>query len=224
MPKWTSSERQAHLVRLWVTFGNRCLQGHTTCPNPEHYIHYKPKAVTFPIPVLVPCQDRDGNPLKDKDGNRLYLTIYQTGKGIVYKATVCRLYDLQSKRMIAFWASEDREARNFLLRLQRQTLHRICERGSLRGRFNAISRTIYADNQPQFYFEAIGISGLTFKPFAKVRLASSFLHLHIELGDTLKAISKNKRRKAIRYGKALPIPVQKQVDSLCAKAVTKYLS
>ena len=223
MPKWTSSERQAQLVRLWVKYGNKCLQGHTTCANPGHYVYLKPKAVTFAIPDLVECRDRDGNPIRDKEGNQIYITRYLEGKGVVYKAEVCRLYDFQSKLMIAYWTSDDRDAKSYLLRIQKQALHRFGERGSLRGRFSAISRTIFADNQPLFYFEAIGISGLTFKPFAKVRLASSFLHLHIDLGDTLKATSKNKKRKAIRYGKALPIPVQKEVDSLCAKAVTKYL-
>jgi hypothetical protein len=64
---------------------------------------------------------------------------------------------------------------------------------------------------------------LTFKPFAKVRVASTFTALHIELGDTLKAVSKNKRRKAIRYGKPLTREVQKEIEAKCDKAARHYL-
>jgi len=80
----------------------------------------------------------------------------------------------------------------------------------------------YAE-QPEYYLEGIGISGLTFRPFAKVRLASSLVQLHIDLGDTLGQVSKAKRRKAIRYGKALPQEVQDAVDGICNKAVRRYL-
>ena len=124
--------------------------------------------------------------------------------------------------VIKDWIAEDREARSYLLRLQRQVLHRIPERGSLRGTFNAISRTIYHDNQPRYYLEGIGISGLTFIPFAKVRLASSFTRLHVDIGDILKGLSKNKRRKAVRYAKALPVEAQREVERLCSRAVAHY--
>lgn len=223
MPKWSTPERQAVLVRLWAEYGNRCLYGHPTCANPLHYLDFRPKVVLIPKPVHLPCQDRSGNAIRDRDGNQLYLTLYKTTKGVVYEIALSRLYDKVSNELIADWKADDRQARGFLLSLQRQLLHRIPEKGSLRGTFNAISRTIYHDNQPRYYFEAIGISGLTFRPFAKVRLASSFMRLHVDLGDTLKGISKNKRRKAIRYSKALPIPIQREVDSLCAKAVRDYL-
>lgn len=125
--------------------------------------------------------------------------------------------------LVKDWIADDRDARAFILRLQRQTLHRLPERGAIRGIFSAISRTIFHDNQPLFYFEGIGISGLTFQPFVKVRLASSCTRLHVDIGDVLRGVSKNRRRKAIRYSKALPPEAQRQVDSLCGRAVADHL-
>ena len=88
----------------------------------------------------------------------------------------------------------------------------------MRGRFNTIAKDRFYAEQPEYYLEGIGISGLTFKPFAKVRLASSFMHLHIDLGDSLKGIGKNQRRKAIRYGR-----VSEAINQKVRQAVRHYL-
>jgi hypothetical protein len=103
-------------------------------------------------------------------------------------------------------------------------LHHIPEVGALRGQFNAISRDIYFEGQPQYYLESLGVSGLTFKPFAKIRIASSFARLHVDIAEPLKAVSKNKRRKAIRYGQTLPVEIQKQVEAICNRAIAHFLS
>ena len=126
--------------------------------------------------------------------------------------------------LIKDWIADDREARAYLNRIISRSLHRIPEIGALRGSFNAISRDIYHDKQPQYYLEALGISGLTFRPFAKIRIASSFTRLHVDIGEPLKAVSKHKRRKAIRYGQSLPVEVQKQVEEICNRAIAHYLS
>jgi hypothetical protein len=94
----------------------------------------------------------------------------------------------------------------------------------LRGQFSSIAKDIFFANQPLFYLLGYGISGLTYKPFARVRLASSYVHLFVDLGDTLKTISKVKRRKAIRYGKALPLEVQQEVEQVIRLAVRHYLN
>ena len=133
-------------------------------------------------------------------------------------------YDKHTKELVADWVAVDRDARSYLLRLQRQALHRIPEKGSLRGTFSAISRDIFFDKQPQWYLESLGISGLTFKPFAKVRIASSFVRLLVDIAEYLKPLSKNKRRKFARYGKGLPVPVQREVEQACNRAIAHYLS
>jgi len=85
------------------------------------------------------------------------------------------------------------------------------EGGRTKGDFNAIARDIFFASQPLYYLEGLGVSGLTFRPFAKVRLASSFIALHVDVGDAMRNESKNKRRKAVRYGKITP-EVKKEVD------------
>jgi len=133
-------------------------------------------------------------------------------------------YDYYIIGLIKDWVADDREAKAYLNRIISRMLHHIPEVGALRGQFNAISRDIYFDSQPQYYLESLGVSGLTFKPFAKIRIASSFARLHVDIAEPLKAVSKNKRRKAIRYGQTLPVEVQKQVEAICNRAIAHYLS
>ena len=125
--------------------------------------------------------------------------------------------------LIADWIADDRAQRQAEIKAEWKALHGLGERGRMRGQFNAISRDIFFAKQPQFYLEGLGISGTTYKPFAKIRLASGFVYLYVDLGDTLKAMSKSQRRKVLRCGKALPWEIQGQVDFLCRLAVKHYL-
>lgn len=106
----------------------------------------------------------------------------------------------------------------------RRQMHGLAERGPVKGRFNAIGRDVFFGQQSQYYLEGLGISGLTFKPFAKVRVASGYVYLFVDIGDTLKGLSKSKRRKGIRYGKALPAAVQDEIDQACNRAIRRYLA
>jgi len=137
------------------------------------------------------------------------------------------LYEAKVGSIIADWQADDKAEALALWRKEEKAIHGLGERSyPLRGEFSAIAKEIYHAQQPQFYLLGLGVSGLTFKPFAKVRLASSFigLHVYVDLSDTLKSVSKNKRRKAIRYGKALPLEIQAKVDKLCNEAVRHYLA
>jgi hypothetical protein len=70
----------------------------------------------------------------------------------------------------------------------------------------------------------LGIDSLTFKPFAKVRIASSIVALHVDISEALKPLSKCKKRKAIRYGKPLPNTIAEVVSESASRAVSKYLA
>ncbi|HLE79976.1 MAG TPA: hypothetical protein VJA25_01630, partial [Dehalococcoidia bacterium] len=37
-PRWATAVRKARLVEFWGRYGNRCLEGHRTCPDPSHYL------------------------------------------------------------------------------------------------------------------------------------------------------------------------------------------
>lgn len=127
--------------------------------------------------------------------------------------------------LIADWKADDRQQALAELEVERIALHSLGERRyPLIGRFNAISQTIYADNQPLYFIQGLGISGLTFKPFAKVRISSSFMRLYIDLGDTLKRVSKARRRKAVRYGKPLPVQIEKTINGIVREAVRHFFA
>jgi len=119
--------------------------------------------------------------------------------------------------LIAEWIADDRAERQAELRLEQRQLHNLNERRApLRGRFSAIGKDIFYANQPQYYFLGFSISGLTFKAFVKVRLASTYVNLYVDVD--LKGVSKNKRRKAIRYNK-----VTDEVRQGINKAIRHYL-
>jgi len=133
-------------------------------------------------------------------------------------------YETYIEGLIADWRADDRQKDTAEWQEERKRLHSLAERRyPLRGQFSAIAKDIYFAKQPLFYLLGMGVSGLTFKPFAKVRLASSFVSLYVDLGNTLKGVSKAKRRKAIRYGKPLPLELQKKIERVCKLAVTHYL-
>jgi hypothetical protein len=111
-------------------------------------------------------------------------------------------YEVFIENLIKDWVKDDKAQSQAEWEAERKALHSLAERRyPLRGQFSVISKDIFFTSQPQFYLEGIGISGLTFQPFAKVRLASSYMRLYIYLDDTLKDMSKNARRKALRYGR-----------------------
>lgn len=201
MPKWATPSRQTHLVKLWLEHGNKCLYGHKVCPEPSHYLYGEPKGITIAIPTKVACRDSEGNPIT-KDGKQVYVTLYATKTVTVYEPKIARLYELKSEQAIKAWIADDRAQRQAQWQLEQRQLHSLAERRyPLRGQFSTIAKDIFFGEQPQYYLDGIGISGLTFKPFVKVRLASSFMRLHIYLDDSLKDIGKNARRKALRYGR-----------------------
>jgi len=124
--------------------------------------------------------------------------------------------------LIIDWQADDRAQSLAEWQAEQRQIHCLGERGRTKGEFNAISRDIFFASQPQHYIDGLGISGLTFRPFAKVRLASSYVVLFVDIADALKGESKNKRRKAIRYGKPLPQEIQKAIGLECSKAIRDY--
>lgn len=159
----------------------------------------------------------------------LLIRLFLNGNGFcIYGHQHCLIpehyYELYIEDLIADWKADDREGRKADWQAERLLLHRTAERRyPLHGQFSAVSKDIFFANQPQHYIVGLGISGLTFKPFAQVRVSSSFVNLYIDLGNTLKGLSKSKRRKAIRYGKPLPPTIEQSIADICRQAVRHYL-
>jgi len=225
MPKWATPDRQTALANLWALFGNKCLLGHSVCPNPEHYVYLKPVIETVGKSVKLLCKDRQGNTILDSKGNQMYLTLYYPQTITIHKPTISRLYDFLTEQIIEGWKASDRELDKAQWQAEQRAMHNLGERTyPLRGQFSAISREVFADNQPLYYLQGQAVSGLTLTPFVKVRLASSYIRLFIDLGEALRQVSKSKRRKAIRYGKPLPREAEAIIRGKVYEAVKDYLT
>ncbi|GAI24446.1 unnamed protein product, partial [marine sediment metagenome] len=134
-------------------------------------------------------------------------------------------YEARIKSIIAEWKHLDKEQRQAEWEAERKALHSLGERSyPIRGQFSAVSRDIYAESQPLYYLEGQAVSGLTFKPFVRVRLASSYIRLYVDLGEALRQVSKSQRRKAIRYGKPLPPTTRQAIMRKVMEAVRDYYS
>jgi len=94
----------------------------------------------------------------------------------------------------------------------------------LRGQFSGVSRDIWHETQPLYYLEAIGMDGIKLRPFAKVKIGSSYMRLYIDLGDALRKTSKNKRHKVLRYGKGWATDTQANITEIIGLAVRDYLN
>ena len=134
-------------------------------------------------------------------------------------------YDERIQVIIKDWKSDDREQAKFEWQAERKAMHSLSEKTlPLRGHFSGVSSEIWHNSQPVYYLESIGMDALRMKPFARVKLAGSYQHLYIELGDSLRSVSKNRRRKAIRYNKPLPLSVNERVTQLINEAVNHYFN
>jgi hypothetical protein len=134
-------------------------------------------------------------------------------------------YELFIEDLIADWKQADREQREAEWLMTLKAIHSLGEhKYPLRGQFSAISKAIWGDSQPLFYVQHLGISGITLKPFAKVKVPSSYMTLHVNLGDTLRKVGKCKRRKAIRYGKPLPRTIEQEISLIVREAIFHYLT
>ena len=134
-------------------------------------------------------------------------------------------YELYIEGLIGGWKAEDRELAIIDWLAERKAIHSLGERRyPIAGRFNNISMDIFHDQQPLYYREGLGMNGLTLTPFAKVKIGSSYMRLYVDLGDSLRGVSKNKRRKAIRYAKQLPKSVENRIAERVWLAVRDYLN
>ena len=161
--------------------------------------------------------------------NVLVQMFLSSGGFCVYGHKKCLIpehhYSLYIELLIKDWKHLDRELDTALWEAERKALHSLGERTyPVRGQFSAVSRDIYAESQPLYYLEGQAVSGITLMPFVKVRIASSYIRLYVDLGEALRQVSKNTRRKAIRYGKPLPPTTRQAIMRLVMEAVRDYYS
>jgi hypothetical protein len=130
-------------------------------------------------------------------------------------------YGFYIEGMIRDWVLDDRAQAEAAWQAEREWMHR-GPRRLYQGRFDSIRREVFLEQQPDYYLVGISVDALTFKPVARVRIPSTYVHLFVEIGSALKGLSKSARRKASRYGKTLPKETQETVGSLVQKAVADW--
>ena len=124
--------------------------------------------------------------------------------------------------MIKDWVAEDRAQAEAEWKAEQERMHRVPDTRFRQGRFDTVSRAEFLARQPDYYLEGMSVDALTFKPVAKVRIPSTYVHLFVEIGSALQGLSKSARRKASRYGKPLPKETQETVGTLVQKAVAHW--
>ena len=231
IPKWSTPSRQAVLVKLFVDSSGFCMYGFAPC---KGYFETITKTVcAYGTPCTNPtggkCKFKylaEDTPVRDcrtveSQFNRWHCAY---SPDIACYAPFDCHYELVANRLVKDWQAEDRLEASLDWQAERKALHSLGEaRLPLRGRFSNIAKDIFHDKQPIYYLETMGISGLTLKPFARVKIGSSYIRLYVNLGDSLRGTSKNRRRKAIRYGKPLPMAVSDRIAELVKLAVRDYL-
>lgn len=134
-------------------------------------------------------------------------------------------YEIFTDNLIADWRNTDRQDAHADWETERSHMHALGEPYRYaRGRFGTIAREVYYSTQPNYYLVGLAMSGLTLTPFAKVRVSNSYVNLYVDLATALRKLPKNARRKAVRYGKPLPMEIQAEVDKACKEAVRHYLA
>jgi hypothetical protein len=121
----------------------------------------------------------------------------------------------------ANWISADREDIVANYRVEYDLRHNVRDRLPLRGQFSGISKDIFYDCQSMYDIESLGVSAVTHRSFAKIRLLSSNTRIYVDLTGALSPLSKNAKHKAIRY--ASKGIIQDIIDTACYKAVKAYL-
>jgi len=127
-------------------------------------------------------------------------------------------------KLVPYWITDDKDRRSYEHKITQYNFHRLNEKGKVKGSFNAISKDIYFGNQPQYYFERYGTDIVNFHRIAVIRLASTFTRLHIDISAPLRLLSKNRKRKIRRYGKGLPLEIERMIEAIIRQSVKGYLA
>lgn len=224
-PQWSTAERRRRLVNLWSKYANRCLAGHPVCPVEGHYLKVVSKNITIAVPREIPyfvhkqtqpdclaCKKVGIHKVMVDDIKRVASPLYD----------LRHLYDDVTESIIAEWKAEDTERRNFEWKLEQRTI--TGEKGRWKRRFDPVARDVFMANQPEYYLVGLGIDALNFKRVALVRIPSTSTHLFVDVSrvGTFRRLSKNQRRKIVRYGGSPPADLMGEIKSLCQEAVMDW--
>lgn len=193
MPKWATPQRRSHLTDQFEKYHGGCMLGYRP---PEAVYHFLFEIGFFELTIADIILDGDSSKCACQQCPHQYLS-YQ-------------------ERVIGYWKEDDREARSEQLRIEKAILHSTPDRTGWKRRFDPIAREQFFDRQSPYYIEGLGISGLTFRPIAKVRVPSTTQRLFVDVPKlNLNKMSRNARKKLRRRQ-------LESIDRNCAAAVKDY--
>jgi hypothetical protein len=135
-----------------------------------------------------------------------------------------RFFQNYIEPIIKDWIADDKLEQTVLWRRERRELHHMSdERGWRHQIFDPVAKDVFFQQQPPYYLEGVGISGLTFTRIAKVRVPSTPVRLYVDVADSKlpKKLGQNARKRAKRQA-ALQIGEDKSIDTMCRKAVRHF--
>lgn len=241
-PKWVTPKRQAHLAQLAVETGIQCLQKHTPLDHARmglssqeiesHYVRDHKKR------ILVWGMAHVQNGELKEWGLRYGV---RTVGGVDEDA---HLYTVMEEEQVAQWVDDDRNRDAYEWHLEQMRMHDLHERGTFARRFivgalspvhnqngqivdyvsnqpkpfDPVTQDQFFAQQPLYYFLGFSVDPLSHHRVAAIRIASTFIHLYINVEGPFQRVSINKRKKLL-YGGAVPEWFMQQVRAQCATAV-----
>lgn len=208
-PQWATPERRAYMDKLQVLLlSGRCSYGEVLCPVLERFRQAVREKIGEPnAPVWI------------------MRAALATPK-VLARFPIADLHHLPpwlAKELEAYWKADDRDKRSYLLKLEKRRMHALSPQITKRGEWDSIRREQYLANREVFEIVAIGISALTFKRVAQVRIPSLKATLWVDL--TRIEVNKSKSRKLARYKRgAAPKEMESRIVERCRKAVERCLS
>lgn len=227
LPKWATPERLQHLTQLAEKTGGGCLLGYRP---PEATYHHLFSVGFFELTIADIVVDGDSSKCVCQHCPHQYRTYidgtdvivdtvemsWRVEKDAIYKKPVIIRRPRHQPGLIDDWKTDDREARSE----QRRKANRLAEgTNDLTGwgrRFDPIEREKFFERQSPYYLEATGISGLTFRPIAKVRIPSTNDSLFVDVPKHLRNKMTRSQRKRWRRAHI------ESVDAACTQAVQDY--
>ena len=215
MPLWSTPERQQHLLTLFHRHGNQCLKGHAVCPEPSHYIAHEVKMEWEAVELWKPCFDEYGQ----KTGGKVQ--VWGKKRTAVYEPIQQRLYNRIAEAAIESWKDEDRERCSYEWKLEQRHIQDGTY-GKFGSTFDPVDRDVYVNSRPAYFLVGMGVSPINAKRVVLIRIASTGIHLFVDVGPAVQEIGKNARRKAMRYGKFRNGQLMEKINEMCVAAVSDW--
>ena len=135
-----------------------------------------------------------------------------------------RFFQNYIEPIIKGWIADDKVGQTALWRQEQRRLHHMTdERGWRNQLFDPVAKDVFFQQQPPYYLEGVGISGLTFTRIAKVRVSSTPVRLFVDVAESKqpKKLGQN-ARKRLRRRAGLLMEEDRTIDQLCSAAVKDF--